>query len=265
MHMKEPLTIVKVGGAIIEKDELLTSFLDAFTQLEGKKLLVHGGGKVATKLASELGVEVQMIEGRRITDDHMIDVVIMTYGGLLNKKIVAQLNAKEVNGIGLTGADGKCILSTKRPIKNGIDYGWVGDVESVNAHFFESLIRDDVLPVLAPLTYDPQGHLLNTNADTIASEVAIAMSKRFEVTLNFIFDQKGVMRDLDDASSLIRSIDRSSYQSLKEAKVITDGMIPKLDNAFYTIKNGVREIRLLNVAALYNLQKDDFDEYTSIR
>lgn len=262
--MKEELIIVKVGGAIIENDESLGSFLEAFVKLKGKKVLVHGGGKVATKLAEDLGIEAQMIDGRRITDDPMIDVVIMTYGGLLNKKIVAKLNAMEVKSIGLTGADGKCMISKKRPVQNGIDYGWVGDIESIDVDFLKSLVDDEIIPVLAPITYDAEGHLLNTNADTIGSEVAIALSLNFDTTLNFIFDQKGVMKDLNDPASLVRSIDLHTYERLKGEHVITDGMIPKMDNAFYTLKSGVSEIRLLNVHALLNLQKPDFDEYTRI-
>ena len=214
--MKEQLAIVKVGGSILESEELLSGFLDAFVQLPGKKLLVHGGGKVATKLADDLGIEVQMIDGRRITDDRMIDLVIMTYGGLLNKKLVALLNARKATGIGLTGTDGNCIVAKKRPIKDGIDYGWVGDIESVNAHFLTHLINDDIIPVLAPLTHDAHGHLLNTNADTIASEAAIALTTHFDVTLNFIFDKKGVMKDLHDPDSLVRSIDRPTYQTLRK-------------------------------------------------
>lgn len=262
--MKKSLTIVKVGGGVIEDEESLASFLDAFVQVEGKKILVHGGGKIATKLAADLGVKAQMVEGRRITDDQMIDVVIMTYGGLLNKKLVAGLNARGATSIGLSGADGNVILSSKRPLTNGIDYGWVGDIKSVNAVFLTQLLNATSLPVMAPLTYDRKGHLLNTNADTIASEIAIALSKSFDVNLNFIFDQKGVMKDLSDPKSLIRSIDFSTYKKLKAEKIIVDGMIPKLDNAFYTINKGVSEVRLLNVNALSNLQKEDFDEYTRI-
>ena len=263
--MKERLTIVKVGGKIIENDASLSLFIEAFTQLKGKKLLVHGGGNIATKLASDLGIQTHMIDGRRVTNDRMIEVVIMSYGGLINKKLVALLNAGRVNSIGLTGADGNCILSCKRPIKNGVDYGWVGDIESVDANFLGQLIVDDITPVLAPLTYDRQGHLLNTNADTISSEVAIALSAKYEVTLNYVFDQKGVMKDISNPDSLIRSIDLATYDSLKKEHVITDGMIPKLDNAFYTIEKGVTEVKLLNVDALSNLQNSEFDEYTSIR
>ena len=263
--MKEQLTIVKVGGAIIENEVLLSSFLEAFAHLDGKKLLVHGGGKIATQVAADLGVKAQMVDGRRITDDQMLDVVIMTYGGLINKRMVALLNTKGVNSIGLTGADGKCIIAVKRPLKEGIDYGWVGDIHAVDSTFLDSLIGNEIIPVLAPLTFDPKGHLLNTNADTIASEVAIALSERYDVNLSFVFDQKGVMKDLDDPQSLIRSIDRLTYKSLKEEQVITDGMIPKLDNAFSTIKKGVTEVRLLNTTALSNLHKPDFNEYTSLR
>lgn len=262
--MKEKLTIVKIGGAILENETALDDLLAAFVQLEEKKLLVHGGGIIATQLARDLGMKEEKIEGRRITNDQMLDVVVMTYGGLLNKKLVAKLQAKSENSMGLTGADANCMLAVKRPVKNGIDYGWVGDIISVNDSILSELLKKGIIPVLAPLTHDGQGHLLNTNADTIASEVAIALSKHFDVQLNFIFDQKGVMKDIKDPESLIKSMDRSKYQELKEIGAITDGMIPKLDNAFRTIQQGVSLVRLLNSQALSQLQNPDFDEYTSI-
>ncbi|MEM7296792.1 MAG: acetylglutamate kinase [Bacteroidota bacterium] len=263
--MKEKLTIVKVGGAILEDEVKLSEFLIAFVQLDGKKLLVHGGGKLATQLASSMGIEATMKDGRRITDNQMIDVVIMTYGGLVNKKLVALLNAKGIESIGLTGADGNSILAKKRPVKNGLDYGWVGDIETVNSKFLIKLISNGLLPILAPLTHDNKGHLLNTNADTIASEVAVALTQHFDVSLNFIFDLKGVMKDISDAESLIKSIDKTGYKALKKKEIITNGMIPKLDNAFSTIEKGVSLVRLLNVSALSHLQNPEFDEYTIIR
>jgi len=262
--MKETLSIVKVGGAIIGNEVMLSLFLDAFVSLEGKKLLVHGGGKLASKLADDLGIEVLMIDGRRITNDQMIDVVIMTYGGLINKNLVASLYAKASPSIGLTGADGNCILAKKRPTVDGLDFGWVGDIESVNSQFISKQLMTGLIPIMAPLTHDGQGHLLNTNADTIASEVAIALSHQFDVTLNFIFDKKGVMKDINDPDSLIKSMNRTSYEKLKRQQVITDGMIPKLENAFQTLDKGVGLVRLLNVSALSKLQNPDFDEYTRI-
>lgn len=262
--MKEKLTIVKIGGSIVDDDAVLSEFLDAFVKLEGKKLLVHGGGKVATTVANSLGIGATMIEGRRITDDQMIDVVIMTYGGLINKKLVAQLSSRGIECIGLTGADGNSILATKRPIKHGVDFGWVGDIESVNNEFLTRLISSNLLPIMAPLTLDAKGQLLNTNADTIASELAVALAQDFDVSLNFIFDRKGVMKNVNDPKSLVKSIDVTSYHRLKTDQIITDGMIPKLDNAFSTIECGVNLVRLLNVSALSQLQNPDFDEYTTI-
>ncbi len=261
--MKEQLTIVKVGGAVIEDRVTLAEFLDAFTQIEGKKILVHGGGKIANHLAASLKVKVKMVEGRRMTDDQMIDVVIMAYSGL-NKKITALLNSKGVASVGLTGADDDTIRSVKRPIRNGLDFGWVGDVEKVNCHLLIDLLSSKIIPIMASLTHDGKGQLLNTNADTIASELAVALLKDYKVTLNFIFDQNGVMKDLNDPQSLIKTISYEAYQKLKKERVITDGMIPKLDNAFATIQRGVEEIRLLNVNALSQLNNPDFDEFTRI-
>ena len=261
--MKEKLTIVKVGGSILENEEILSEFLDAFKQLSGKKILIHGGGKIASQLAVELGLEVKMVQGRRITDDDMIEVVINAYSGL-NKKLTALLQDKKVACVGLTGADGNTIKSIKRPITNGVDYGWVGDVQKVNVQLVNSLLFSQMVPIMAPLTHDGSGQLLNTNADTIASELAVALSDDFEVTLNFIFDQLGVMRDLKDPDSLIKSVSYADYQILKSEKVVADGMIPKLDNAFTTIEKGVKEIRLLNTKALFQLNNPEFDEFTAI-
>jgi len=262
--VKEQLTIVKMGGAIIEKEGLLSDFLAAFVQINGKKLLVHGGGEVADRVANDMGIETQMTEGRRITDDQMIDVVIMTYGGLVNKKLVARLNARGIKGIGLTGADGSCIIAKKRPVRNEIDFGWVGDVESVNSEFLSDLINQDFVPVITPLTYDTKGLLLNTNADTVASEVAISLAAHFDVVLDFIFDHKGVMRDLDNPNSLVKSISKPNYEHLKNDQIIAGGMKPKLDSAFKAIEKGVSLVRILNTSALFQLQNPDFDEYTSI-
>ena len=261
--MKEKLTIVKVGGAIIENEAKCAAFLDAFSEIKGKKILVHGGGSIASDLADSLGVKVRMIEGRRITDDDMIEVVIMAYAGL-NKKLVAQLKKREVASLGITGADGDSMLSKKRPVKDGLDFGWVGDVEKVNTSFLMDVLSGNLVPIIAPLTHDGKGHLLNTNADTIASELASALSTHFDVSLNFIFDHKGVMKNLDDEHSLVRSIDQDMYDGLKKEGVITDGMIPKLDNAFATLEQGVSLVRLLNVHALSQIENTDFNEYTLI-
>lgn len=262
--MKPPLTIVKVGGGIIEDPNALDHFIHGFISLQGKKILVHGGGKSASKLATKLGLEVKMKEGRRITDDPMMEVVIMTYGGLINKKIVAQLNAQDASAIGLTGADASCIIARKRPIKDGIDFGWVGDIEAVDGSFFSRLLGHDHVPVVAPLSLSREGHLLNTNADTMASQIAISMSAYFSVTLDFVFEQKGVLTDVKDPDSLIHTLDKTQYMQLKQKGMITDGMIPKLDNAFDTLASGVKSIRILNTDAMTRLKERNFDGYTRI-
>ncbi len=263
--MKESLTIVKVGGAVLEDPGKLSIFLKGFTSIEGKKILIHGGGKTATKFADKLGVKSKMIDGRRITDDAILDLVIMTYGGLINKKLVAQLSALGVKSIGITGADNNCILSSKRPEINGIDYGWVGDIEEVSTSAFEAFFDTNTVPIVAPLTCDGNGNLLNTNADTIASEIACAFARSFNVSLNFVFDLNGLREDISDETSLIKSIDQIKYQELKKKGVISNGMIPKLDNAFATISEGVSHVRLLNVEALSELSNPNFDDYTIIR
>lgn len=262
--MKEKLTIIKVGGGIVEDDLRLQSVIDAFVAVEGAKILVHGGGKVASQLAKDLGIDVQMIDGRRVTNDEMIDVVIMTYGGLINKKLVALLSANNEQGIGLTGADGDCIRSSKRPMANGLDYGWVGDIERVNVQFFHELLQKKMIPVVAPLTHDGNGNLLNTNADTIASEVGASLSGMYDVSINFIFDLPGVMENVEDHSSLIKSIDRQAYTQLRSRDVITDGMIPKLDNAFAALDQGISLVRLLDISGLKELNNPDYDEFTII-
>ena len=234
--MKEQLTIVKAGGSIVESDQQTNILIESFLGIKGHKILVHGGGKVASELAEKLNVNVEMIDGRRITDDTMIDIVTMTYGGLINKKLVALINAKGSKSIGLTGADGDCIRANKRPIKNGIDYGWVGDVKSVNIPFLDQLLQSNVIPVMAPLTHDGEGNLLNTNADTIASELGVAFSETYYVSVNYLFDFPGVMKDVSDPNSLIKVIDNEKYQNLLADDLINGGMIPKLDNAFAAIE-----------------------------
>lgn len=262
--MKKQLTIIKVGGAIIEDEVQYDAFAEAFCTIEDPKILVHGGGRSATRLAGQLGIETTMVEGRRITDDKMIDVAVMTYAGLVNKKLVARLQARGTDCLGLTGADGHSILSAKRPLKNGIDYGWVGDIKQVNSHFFDQLLGRQLMPVLAPITYDGKGNLLNTNADSIASEVAVALSEHYEVTLNFVFDQKGVLLDINDPYTLVKSINQDQYRSLKAEGKIFQGMVPKLDNAFDAIRRGVSLVRLLHTRALPKLKNVDFDEFTAI-
>ena len=241
--MKLPLTIVKVGGAVVEDGAQLDSLLSAFAAIEGRKVLVHGGGRRATTIASRLGVESRMVNGRRITDGAMLEVVTMVYGGLVNKDIVARLQMRGVNSIGLTGADGGVILSHKRPVKD-VDYGFVGDVERVDGSRLSSLIEGGFTPVMAPLTHDGHGQMLNTNADTIAAETAKALAERYDVTLMYCFEKPGVMADPDDDSTLIPVITRQDFKRLKADGTVTGGMLPKLENAFSAIDAGVSRVNI---------------------
>lgn len=245
------LTVVKVGGGIVEDAISLNHLLDKFARIEGLKVLVHGGGRSATKIAEKLGIQQTMIGGRRITDAETLKVVTMVYAGLVNKNIVAQLQARHVNALGLTGADMNVIQSHRRPPKNTtiddgttqlIDYGYVGDVDQVNAHLLADLIAKGVVPVISPIGHDSQGSLLNTNADTIASEVAKALSRSFEVTLMFCFEKKGVLRNPDDDDSVISSITSTDFPRLVAEGIVSGGMLPKLENSFSAISNGVSEV-----------------------
>lgn len=247
----EKLTLVKVGGKIVEEEETLRKLLLDFSSIEGYKVLVHGGGRSATKLAAQLGIESKMVNGRRITDAEMLKVVTMVYGGLVNKNIVAGLQALHVNALGLTGADMNLMRSDKRPVAE-VDYGFVGDVKEVNADLLASLIRQGIVPILAPLTHDRQGHILNTNADTIAGEAAKALAKHFEVTLMFCFEKKGVLMDENDDESVIPEIDRSSFHRYVEQGIIQGGMIPKLENAYQAIDAGVRQVIITQASEIHN-------------
>ncbi len=242
--MKEKLTILKVGGAVVENAESLAQLICDFAAIPGPKVLVHGGGRSATALASQLGIETRMVEGRRITDDEMLRVVTMVYGGLVNKNIVAQLQAAGINALGLTGADMDIIRSHRRPLKNDVDYGWVGDVDTADGERLATLLREGITPVIAPLTHDGQGHLLNTNADTMAQTVACALAPMFSVSLRFAFEKRGVMRDPDDSSSLISHITEADFQQLRDEGIVSGGMLPKLENAFQAIHEGVAEVRI---------------------
>lgn len=246
----EKLTVVKVGGKIVEEGETLRDLLRDFSAIEGYKVLVHGGGRSATKLATRLGIESKMVNGRRITDADMLSVVTMVYGGLVNKNIVAGLQALEVNALGLTGADMNLMRSDKRPVAE-IDYGYVGDVKEVNAGLLASLIRQGIVPVLAPLTHDKQGNLLNTNADTIAGEAAKALAKHFEVTLMFCFEKKGVLLDENDDESVIAEIDRPAFQQYVTQGIIQGGMIPKLENAYQAIDAGVKQVIITQASEIH--------------
>jgi acetylglutamate kinase len=239
--MKDKLTIVKVGGKVVEDADSLSKLLHDFSKIQGYKVLVHGGGRSATKLATQLGIETQMVNGRRVTDADMLRVVTMVYGGLVNKNVVAQLQSIGLNAIGLTGADMDVIRSVKRPFKN-VDYGFVGDVKSVNGKILSELIRQGIIPVMAPLTHDGHGNMLNTNADTIAAEVAKALAEYFDVTLIYCFEKKGVLRDEHDDDSVIPVITPDNYDKLKTEGVISGGMLPKLENAFSAIRVGVGSV-----------------------
>lgn len=247
--MKQKLTVIKVGGKIVEEETSLNQLLNDFAAIEGNKVLVHGGGRSATKIASQLGIESQMVNGRRITDAETLKVVTMVYGGLVNKNIVAGLQACNVNALGLTGADMDIIRSVKRPVKE-VDYGFVGDVEKVNAALLADLISKGIVPVMAPLTHDGKGNMLNTNADTIAGETAKALSEYFDVTLVYCFEKKGVLRDENDDDSFIPQITRPEFEQYVADGVIQGGMIPKLENSFEAINAGVSEVIITLASAI---------------
>ena len=248
--MKEKLTIVKVGGAVVEDEAQLSQLLKDFSAIEGKKVLVHGGGRKATKVAEALGIESKMVGGRRITDADMLSVVTMVYGGLVNKNLVARLQANGVNALGLTGADMDVIRSHKRPIKDGVDFGFVGDVDKANGQMLSKLIEEGITPVMAPLTHDGQGNILNTNADTIASETAKALAPYYDVTLIFSFEKKGVLRNPDDDDSVIPFITRADFIKYKEDGTISGGMLPKIENALGAIDSGVSRVIITLATAL---------------
>lgn len=229
----------------MEETDSLNALLDRFIKISGNKILVHGGGRAATTLANRLGVQTQMVDGRRITDEAMLEVVTMVYGGLVNKKIVANLQARGCNAIGLTGADLDLIRAVKRPVKE-IDYGFVGDVEDVNSRDLRVLIDENVVPVIAPLTHDGKGNLLNTNADTIASEIAIELSNYYSVYLFYCFEKKGVISDPKDENSIIYDLDPELFQKYRQEGIISEGMIPKLETGFHAKRNGTREVLITN-------------------
>lgn len=251
----EQLTIVKVGGAIVESDDSLNNLLSKFSNIPGHKLLVHGGGRSATKMAERLGISQTMIGGRRVTDAETLQVVTMVYGGLVNKHIVALLQTKGINALGLTGADLNLIQSHKRPLKKvkmddgtvqEVNYGFVGDIDKVNADILGNLISQGVVPVLSPLTHDCMGSMLNTNADTIASETAIALAQRFNVRLMYCFEKNGVLLNAEDDESVIPSITKNEFTSLVERGIVQGGMLPKLENSFSAIDAGVKTVIITN-------------------
>ena len=245
------LTIIKVGGKVVEDPASLNVLLEDFAKIEGAKLLVHGGGRTATKLSADLGIEAKMVDGRRITDGETLKVVTMVYAGLVNKNIVAQLQKRQINAIGFSGADLNIIKSVKRPVKD-IDYGFVGDVVGVQTKVLLSLIEQGATPVVCPITHDGNGQLLNTNADTIASELACALAKEVDVTLVYCFEKPGVLLDANDDSTVIGTLDYDTFKQHQASGVIVEGMIPKLDNGFAAIRKGVRSVVITNTDGLKN-------------
>ena len=243
--MKNKLTIIKVGGGILNERKLFEIFLKNYSKIEGSKLLVHGGGIIASNYMIKLGIPVKMIEGRRITDLNTLDVAVMTYAGLINKNIVSILQKFNCNAIGLCGADANLITSKMRKIEK-IDYGLVGDIVSVNDNFINQLLKLKISPIICSLTHNGSGQLLNTNADSIASEISIKLSKYFDVTLKYCFDKPGVLTDKTDDLSLKKVISKNEYKKLKKNKIIYDGMIPKIENCFYALNNGVNNIFIGN-------------------
>ena len=248
--MKEKLTIVKVGGAVVEDEVQLSQLLKDFSAIEGNKVLIHGGGRRATQVAANLGIESKMVGGRRITDADMLSVVTMVYGGLGNKNLVARLQANGVNALGLTGADMDVIRSHKRPIKDGVDFGFVGDVDRADGEMLSRLIKAGITPVMAPLTHDGQGHILNTNADTIASETAKALAPYYDVTLIYSFEKKGVLPNPDDDDSVIPTITRADFEQYKADGTISGGMLPKIENALSAIDAGVSRVIITLATAI---------------
>jgi acetylglutamate kinase len=259
-HIKmKKLSVIKIGGNVIDNSEKLHQFLLDFTALPGDKILIHGGGKIATELGVSLGVEAKMVDGRRITDIETLRIVTMVYAGLINKNMVAQLQAKGCNAIGLTGADGNLIKAVKRPVKD-IDYGYVGDLDpsSVSTETLNSLLNAGLVPVFCAITHDGDAQLLNTNADTIAAAVAVAMSPLYETSLIYCFEKRGVLRDVDDENSLVTEIKSEQFDALKEEGVVSGGMIPKLHNAFEAIKSGVSAVYIGKADELPEINGSNF-------
>ena len=258
-NKREQITVVKVGGAVVEDPEQLAMLLENFSAIKGKKVLVHGGGRRATKVASQLGIESHMVGGRRITDAEMLSVVTMVYGGLVNKNLVARLQAKGINALGLTGADMDVIRSHKRPLKSVkmddgttqmVDFGYVGDVDYADGARFAALLDSGITPVVAPLTHDGEGNMLNTNADTMASTVAKALAERYDVTLIFSFEKKGVLSNPDDDDSVIPVITRALYNKYVSDGTISGGMMPKIENALEAVESGVKRVIITLAAAI---------------
>ncbi|MEO9512544.1 MAG: acetylglutamate kinase [Flavobacteriaceae bacterium] len=250
--MKQRLSIVKIGGNVIEDTQQLSHLLALFAKMEGHKILVHGGGKKATQIGNRLGIEAKMTNGRRITDAESLDVTLMVYAGLVNKTIVAQLQALDCNAIGMSGADGNAIKAHKRPVKT-IDFGFVGDVDGVNSKNISALLNAHFTPVFCALTHNGKGQLFNTNADTIAAELAIGMSNTYETTLYYCFEKKGVLRTIEDENSVIQHIDSKKYKILLSDGIIADGMLPKMHNCFHALQQNVKQVCIGNSTMLENI------------
>lgn len=248
----DKLYVIKIGGNIIDDETKLSSFLKAFSQIKERKILVHGGGKLATKIAEAMGIQQQLVDGRRITDSETLKIVTMVYAGYINKNIVAQLQGENCNAAGFCGADGNAIEAHKRTNAN-IDYGFVGDIDAVNTEFLNAVLQKNIVVVFAPITHDKKGQLLNTNADTIANELAKSFVNLYDVSLVYCFEKNGVLSDATDDDSAISQINSTTYIELKEKNIISAGMIPKLDNAFSALKSGVQQIVIGNAAYLPQL------------
>lgn len=243
------LSIIKIGGNVIENQAELSQFLKLFSSLDGLKILVHGGGRKATKILRKMGIPPKMTGGRRITDAETLEVITMVYGGFINKNIVAQLQANNCNAVGLSGADGDAIKAHKRPMLT-IDYGFAGDVDDINSKTISALLNAGLVPVFCPLTHDGNGQILNTNADTIASELAIGMSNLYKTTLYYCFEKKGVLMDITNEDSVIKHIDSEKYKELINSKIIADGMLPKMENCFQALHKNVNTVCIGNISML---------------
>ncbi len=243
MTPTEKLSIIKIGGNVLDHPSNLQDFLGRFALVDGKKILVHGGGKIATRIGEKLGIEAKYADGRRITDDETMDLVTMVYGGLVNKQVVCALQALGCNAIGLTGADANIIPAAKRPVKT-IDYGWAGDVEpsQVQSATLKAIIETGLTPVFAPLTHDTKGHMLNTNADTVAASLALALSPFFRVHLMYCFEKKGVLQSVEDENSVVGRIDRPTFEAMRAAGALHSGILPKIENALLAIEKGVARV-----------------------
>lgn len=248
---KPNLHIIKIGGNIINNPEVLNSFLKDFSEFNGLKILVHGGGTKATELAESIGLEPKMVNGRRVTDKANLEIVTMVYAGLLNKNITAQLQQNDCNAIGLSGADANCILAHKRIVKD-IDYGFAGDIDAINSNNIDVFLQNNMTPVFCAITHNQKGQLLNTNADTIASEIAIGMSSKYKISLIYTFEKNGVLSSINDDDSVIENINTTSYEALKKEGIIADGMLPKMHNCFIALQKGVHKVIIANPTILKN-------------